>query len=124
MEPICRRVDPDTSRQDFVPTWRQLQTILAAADTLVGLVAPPLCVEFFRGETRGLFDPRLMPPGRSWDEIMGSTPQPRKRRAPRDDLPSGASRSFNKPDATGHGDGAGSRAGNTSTSIGISVCID
>ena len=41
---------------------------------------------------------------------MDRTQQPRKRRAPGTDLPSGASRSFNKPDATGHGGGRGSGA--------------
>ena len=74
---------------DFVPTsrWRQLQTILAA---IVGLVVAPLCVEFFRGGTHGLFDPRLMPNyatklGRGY-EMMGRAQQPRKCRAPGTDL--------------------------------------
>ena len=74
-------LSPRDVPQDFVP-WHQL-------DPRVGQAVTPLCVDFFRGETS-------LNLGR---KCRGT--QPRKRRAPGADLPSGASRSFNTPDARG-----------------------
>ena len=111
MDPICRRVNAEAHRADFLQTWRQLQAVRASVGRLLTLVTDPVSVA---SETQELFNPNSVPRGRTWDEIFGRSPQsaprtpPQKRQRPDADYMAPASGSFDKHDWAGGGDaGAG-----------------